>query len=53
MMEDYGYQSPGFDASTISPQRHRGMGYTTDDQTTNDVSRANAYNSAAKIRLGK
>ena len=56
MLEDYGqYQSPDFNSSTISPQRNRnGVGYITDDQTTNDMSRGNnAYNSAAKIRLGK
>ena len=54
MLEDYAqYTSPDFNSSTISPQRNRNGGYITDEQTTNDISRANAYNSAAKIRLGK
>ena len=57
MLEDYGqYNSPDFNSSTISPQRNRnGIGYITDDQTTNDISRTNvgAYNSTQKIRLGK
>ena len=54
MLEDYAqYTSPDFNSNTISPQRNRNAGYITDEQTTNDMSRTNAYNSAAKIRLGK
>ena len=47
MLEDYGqYQSPDFNSTTISPQRNRNSEYMTDENTTNDISRVNAYNSA-------
>ncbi len=38
---------------TLSPQRHRGVDYITEDGTTQDMSRVGNYKSAQKIRLGK
>ena len=39
--------------SHMSPQRHRGIDYITEDSTTQDMTRVGNYKSAQKIRLGK
>lgn len=50
-------QTPDYLSTTMSPQRHRGRNgndfATADDATTADATRANAYQSAQKVRLAK
>lgn len=50
-------QAPEYLSTTMSPGRHRGRNAnnftTADDATTADATRANAYQSAQKVRLAK